>query len=244
MIRQQNVLQAMFVVGIILGASPCVAEPLKAHEIVYETSFKGIPAGRLVLTLTAGNTANTWHYETHALPNALASLVISSSAREQGWFSVTPDGVVPQRYLLESGETSRRHDSDVSYDWTARRITGQVEGATLSLSAPLQLQDVSSIRIAPTQDLLEGREPHEYTMLDGREIKTFVYTRIGSEHLKTALGDFDTVVFSSLGKGADPKGRSWHYWYAPSLGWLPVRIEQREAGSARLVFKARSLHWL
>ena len=244
MIHLRRLLRAVLSVTVILGMSPSIAEPLKAHEIVYETSFKGIPAGSLVLTLTTGSSANAWHYETRALPNVLASLVINSSAREQGWFSVTTDGVIPQHYLLESGEKNSRHNTELSYDWTANHITGQVEGVALTISAPTQLQDVSSIRIAPTQDLLEGREPHEYTLLDGREIKTFVYTRFGSEHLNTALGDVDTVIFNSLRKGADPNGRSWRYWYAPSLGWLPVRIEQREGGSARLVFKARSLHWL
>jgi hypothetical protein len=217
---------------------------LRPHEIVYETSFKGIGAGNLRLTLTAGTTPNSWVYETRAMPNFLASFVVSADAHERSWFLTSAAGVVPQRYLLESSERTPQNNTRLTYDWDKSRVTGQVEDRALDLPIPPSLQDVMSIRLAPTVDLLAGREPREYPMLDGREIKYFVYTRAGNERLKTALGEVDTEVFTSLRKGADASSRSWRYWYAPSLGWLPVRIEQRERGATRLVFKVRSLRWL
>ena len=81
-------------------------------------------------------------------------------------------------------------------------------------------------------------------MLDGRDLKHYVYTRVGTARIPTALGEVDTVIYRSDRKGSNGKGRIWQYWYAPSLGWLPVRIEQREDGNTRMTFTLRALKWL
>jgi len=225
------------------AAAPAAAG-LRAHEIVYRTSFKGISAGDLQLTLKPDAAPDSWLYETRAYPGLLASFVVSSQSRERSWFTVTPSGVRPQRYLLDDGTTSKRENVELSYDWTRGRVSGTVRGAALDLAIEPGMQDVMSIRAAPLVDLLAGREPGEYALLDGREIKRFVYTRTGAERLKTALGELDTVIYTSDRKGSAGGGRTWRYWYAPSLDWLPVRIEQREDGKARLAFAVRSLKWL
>ena len=105
-------------------------------------------------------------------------------------------------------------------------------------------QDVTSIRAALIADLAAGREPREYAMLDGREVKRYVYSKVGTAKVATAIGSVDTVIYRSDRKGSDGHGRVWQYWYAPSLGYLPVRIEQREDGATRMTFTLRSLKWL
>jgi len=220
------------------------AAGLRAHEITYRTSFKGIGAGDLQLTLKPDAAPDSWLYETRAFPGLLASFIINSESRERSAFTVTPSGVQPQRYSLDDGTTSKRENVELTYDWTRGRVTGLVRGSALDLAVEPGTQDVMSIRAAPLVDLLAGREPGEYPMLDGREIKHFVYTRAGAERLKTALGEVDTVIYTSDRKGGDGRGRTWRYWYAPSLGWLPVRIEQREDGKTRLSFAVRLLKWL
>ena len=145
--------------------------------------------------------------------------------------------------MITDGGHDPEHQTDISYDAARHRITGSVGGK--SFDAPLEpgLQDVNSIRAALLVDLLAGREPGEYAMLDGREVKYYVYTRRGTAHLSTDVGEVDTVIYESNRKGTTG-GRTWRYWYAPSLGFLPVRIEQREDGRARLTFTIRALRWL
>jgi hypothetical protein len=225
-------------------AAPAGADGLRAHAIVYRASFKGIGAGELRLTLQPDAQPDSWVYETRAYPSFLASFVVNPDSRERSWFTVTPAGVQPQRYFLDDGTSSHSQDSELRYDWARGRVSGLARGAPLEVPIEPGTQDVMSIRAAPLVDLLAGREPHEYAMLDGREIKRYTYTRAGTARLKTALGELDTVIFTSDRKGSDGRGRTWRYWYAPSLGWLPVRIEQREDGQVRLSFTVRSLKWL
>jgi hypothetical protein len=219
-------------------------EPLRAHQVRYHFSFHGLSGGDLQLTLKAGSEPGSWVYETRAFPSFLARMVVSGDSLERSWFKVTASGVEPERYQLDDGSDKHSDNSDLTYEWSRGRVVGTVRGGALDLPLEPGFQDVMTIRLAPVVDLLAGREPHEYAMLDGRDVKRYVYTRVGTERLQTELGALDTVVITSDRKGSDGKGRSWRYWYAPSKGWLPVRAEQREDGKARMTLTVRSLKWL
>jgi len=236
---------ATLALGLLLGA-PAVAGPavLRAHEISYHFTFHGLSGGDLRLTLKHDTEPDHWIYETRANPSILARLVVSSESLERSWFKVTAEGVEPLRYKLDDGTSKHGDDAEFRYDWEHGRVAGTVRGAALDLATAPGLQDVMSIRAAPMVDLLAGRELHEYAMLDGREIKHYLYKRGRPEKIKTALGEVDTVIVDSDRKGADSHARMWRYWYAPSLNWLPVRIEQREDGQARMILTVRSLKWL
>jgi hypothetical protein len=239
--RAGIVAAALAVLG---SAAPARAEGLRPHDVVYQFLFRGVSGGELELKLTQDTRPGSWIYETHAHPNFLASFFVRPNSIERGWFKVTPTGVEPQRYFLDDGSSDKSNGSDLSYDWVHGRITGQARGRPLDLPIEPGTQDVMSIRAVVLVDLLAGREPHEYTMLDGREFKRYVYTRAGTARLKTDIGEFDTVIFKSDRKDSDGRGRSWQYWYAPSLGWLPLRAEQREDGKTRMTLAIRSLKWL
>ncbi len=228
-----------------LALTPAYAETLRAHEIRYHFSFHGLSGGDLELKLIPGKEPQSWVYETHAFPSFLARLVVNDDSLERSWFRVSPTaGVEPERYELDDGTSKHADDVKLTYDYARKRVVGTARGAALDLEMDPGLQDVMTIRLAPVVDLLAGREPHEYAMLDGREVKHYVYTRSGTERLKTEIGELDTVVITSGRKGADGHGRVWRYWYAPSKGWLPVRAEQQEDGKARMVLAVRSLKWL
>ena len=228
----------------LLASATTAAAGLRPHEIRYRTSFKGISAGDIQLTLKPDAQPDSWLYETRAFPTLLASFVVKPQSLERSWFRVTAQGVEPLRYTLTDGGNDHDEDTDVRYDWGRRHVTGTARGKPLDLAVEAGTQDAMSIRAAMLVELLAGREPREFAMLDGREVKDYVYARAGTAKLKTALGEMDTVMFRSDRKNSDGRGRTWQFWYAPSLDYLPVRIEQREAGQTRLTFVVRSLKWL
>jgi hypothetical protein len=213
---------------------------LTPHVVTYRVAFKGMAAGDLELHLTRVD-GDTWRYETRPRPSVLARLAVSAAARERGTFEVGPRGVRPLDYSLDDGAEGRgRDEASLEYDYAAGRVRGWARGEPLDLELAPGLQDPLSIRAAILLDLLAGRELGEYRMIDGRQVRTYVYRRVGTERLKTAAGEVETVVYTSSRKGADERARTWKYWYAPSLGWIPVRIEQRDRDGPRLVFTLRS----
>ncbi|MBS0393822.1 MAG: DUF3108 domain-containing protein [Proteobacteria bacterium] len=242
-VRAPAAARALAAAWLALAGSAAAADALRPHEVVYQFLFKGVSGGELELRLRPDNRPDTWIYETFAHPNFLASFFVSGDSVERGWFRVTATGVEPERYLLTDGSSKKDNGSDLTYDWARGRITGEARGEPLDLPLEPGTQDVMSIRAAVMVDLLAGREPHEYAMLDGRELKHYVYSRIGNARLKTDIGEYDTVIYESDRKGSDGRGRVWRYWYAPALSWLPLRAEQREDGKARMTLAIRSLRW-
>ena len=218
---------------------------LRAHTIVYRATFMGIGAGTLELTLRPGSAPGTWLYETRANPSFLASFAVNPKSRERCWFELDATGrVAPQRYQVDDGTTTHEDDIELAYDRARGRITGRARGTVVDLPLRPGTQDAMSIRLAVPVDLLAGREPAEYPMIDGGELKHFLFRRVGPERIRTALGELDTIVYTNERKGAGARDRTWRWWYAPSLAWLPVRIEQRQDGKTRLEFEVRSLKWL
>jgi hypothetical protein len=75
------------------------------------------------------------------------------------------------------------------------------------------------------QDLASGVRETRYAVADGGKVKTYLLRVIGHERIETVLGDLDTVVVERRREG---HGRVTLVWCAPTLRYLPVRVEQRE----------------
>src|SRR5450432_3194226 len=115
------------------AAGAAGADSLRAHEISYRFSFRGMGGGDLQLSLRPGAEPDSWIYETRPFPNMLARLVVSPESRERSWFTITPTGVQPQRYVLEDGSGKKSEHSELTYDWTRGRVHGIARGAPLDL---------------------------------------------------------------------------------------------------------------
>ena len=216
---------------------------LRPHVVTYRVSFKGMAAGDLQLRLQR-ESGDVWRYETRPQPSLLARMVVSAQSIERGTFRLAADGVQPLDYSLDDGTAQRGKDeASFEYDRAAGRVRGYARGEPLDLELVPGLQDPLSIRAAILNDLLRGRELGTYPMIDGRQVRNYVYRRVGTETLKTAVGSVETVVYTSAREGADARAKTWKYWYAPSLGWLPVRIHQIDKGQPRLAFEIRSVEF-
>ena len=217
-------------------AQPDPTPTLRPHTAVYRVAFKGIGAGDFELQLRALPAAGHYRYETIPHPALLARLLVSADSREVSEFQVGRHGVVPDSYHLDDGG-SHKDDVRMRYDWERGRVTGTRGGHPLDLELGPGTQDVMSIRAAILYDLAAGKTTAEYPMIDQSEIKTFVYRAVGHETVSTPQGRYDTLVWVSARKGSDGRDKTWKYWYAPALGYLPVRAVQLEDGKPRLVFE-------
>lgn len=211
---------------------------LRAHTAVYKVSFKGISAGEFELRLRALPASGSYRYETIPHPSILARLIVSADSRETSEFHVGEDGVRPLAYHLDDGG-SHKDDVRLVYDWQREKVTGTLGKENLELPLVPGTQDVMSIRAAILYDLAAGKTATEYSMIDQREVKVFIYKSVGHETVSTPQGSYATDVWTSARKGSDGRDKTWRYWYAPALGYLPVRAAQLEDGKTRLLFELK-----
>jgi hypothetical protein len=105
---------------------------------------------------------------------------------------------------------------------------------------PLQpgIQDDLSVQIALMVELLAGRTPAQFLLIDKNTVREYRYTRDREESISTSLGKIDTVVYRSQKKGSP---RMTRFWCAPSRGYIPMRVQQEKDGEIQWSLEIQSL---
>ena len=84
-------------------------------------------------------------------------------------------------------------------------------------------QDAMSLQIASLRNLASGNLKGTVWMIDANKLKEYELHLEGNARLETALGELDTVVYTS--KRVATSDRLTRTWVAPTLGYLPVKAE-------------------
>ena len=86
-------------------------------------------------------------------------------------------------------------------------------------------------------ELLAGRTPDRFLMIDKNTVREYRYTRDGQESIDSPLGKIDTVIYRSQKAGSP---RVTRFWCAPSLGYIPMRVEQTKGDEVQWTMQVRS----
>ena len=215
------------------GAETADAETLSLQPFraTYKVEYRGLSAGELVFTLRRIDDER-FEYFSKPRPSLLARLVVSSNALETTEFELEDGRVRPLRYRLEDGRSATDDDVRMDFDWQRGEVAGVEEDQPVTLELSPGMQDRMSIQIEVMAALRAGREPGTIAMIDGDRIKQYTYTREGTDRIATPVGTFDAVIYSSTRPGSDRVAR---FWYAPELGYVPVRGEQIRKGKLETV---------
>lgn len=209
-------------------SGPSVFQPSK---VTFKAEYRGITAGTIAISLLdAGQGKYT--YESRATAGGLAKLIVHHEIREASTFALENNQIRPLSYVLDDGSADTSKDTRLEFDWKAGVARGQHEDVPLELPLKPDLQDRMSVQVWIMQKLAAGEPLGTIEFIDRDEIKDYQYTNEGTAKIKTAIGDIDTVIYSSTRPNSTRVSR---FWYAPSLGFLPVRAEQQRKGKVETV---------
>jgi len=215
-------LSSVTAVAVAAGPAPFTA----TYDVVY--AGVGVGTSELRLSATGGN---RYAYESRSTPRGVGRLIVGEELRQRSEFVATSEGIRPLRYVFDDGSGGDKRDVALDFDWTARRVTGTAEGKRVDLAAPTGLQDTLSLQIATMQLLADQRPLPVLAMIEKDRIKEYRYVRERTEIVRINGTAYETVVYrSERTSGGDSYTR---LWYAPSIGWLPVKSEQVRKGKVR-----------
>jgi hypothetical protein len=209
---------------------------LAPFTVEFSVDWKGINAGTSSLQLER-LAPGRWRYTSRNNARGLARLVFPGEITQISEFTLN-GGVRPQLFRGDDGSSDTSRDIRLEFDWAAGRVRGVAERQPVDLALQPGLQDPMSVQIALMVDLVAGRTPTGFWLVDKSRIKDYEYRSEGAARLATAAGEFDTVVWTSRRPGSD---RVTRVWYAPSLGYLPVRAERSRGGRTEIAMTLRSL---
>jgi hypothetical protein len=211
------------------------ADELKPFEASYAWMWHGMNVA--VSTLKLEKSGDTWTYSSKSEPRGIGK-VFSERPTQTSILRVTDAGTEPLSYKASDGTSSDKRTVDVKYDWDNKHLTGVYEQTKVDLPLKPGVQDDASVQVAMMVELLRGRTPDHFELLNKDSVREYRYTREGEAKLKTPLGEIQTVVYRSQ-KTNSP--RVTRFWCAPDRGYIPMKVEQKRGDDVEWAMEIQSL---
>jgi hypothetical protein len=211
------------------------AAELKPFEASYAWIWHGMNVA--VSTLKLEQHQDTWVYSSQSDPRGIGRM-FSERPTQQSTLRVTEAGVQPLHYKADDGTSSTKRDADLQFDWEHNRVTGIYEDVKVDMPLRPGTQDDLSVQIALMVELLAGRTPDQFLLVDKNSVREYRYTHEGEESLSTPLGKLDTVIYRSQKKGSP---RVTRFWCDPHQGFIPLRVEQKKGDEIQWTLQVQSV---
>jgi hypothetical protein len=211
------------------------ADELKPFEASYAWVWHGMNVA--VSSLKLERNQDTWVYSSRSDPRGIGKM-FSEHPTQQSTLQVSNAGVRPLHYKADDGTSSTKRDADLQFDWEHNRVTGIYEDVKVDMPLQPGTQDDLSVQIALMVELLAGRTPTQFLLIDKNSVREYRYTREGEESVSTPFGKLDTVIFRSQKKGSP---RVTRFWCAPQQGYIPVRVEQKKDDEVQWAMQVQSV---
>lgn len=224
-----------FTISGLAGNAVAAADELKPFEASYTWIWRGMTVALSTLQLEHSN--DTWVYRSKSEPRGIGHMM-SERPTQQSVLKVTDTGVRPLSYKADDGTPSTKRDADVQFDWEHGHMSGVYEDTKVDMPLSPGIQDDLSVQIAMMVELLKGRTPEKFSLLSGNSVREYRYARDGEETLVTPVGTVKTIIYSSQKQGSP---RVTSFWCAPSLGYIPLRVQQRRDHQVEWTMQVQTL---
>jgi hypothetical protein len=223
-----------------LGAWMFLTAPARADDLKpFQASYNWIWHGMTVAfsTLRVEQQDDKWIYRSKSEPRGIGR-VFAERPIQESMVRVTATGVQPLSYKADDGTASTKRDIDIQYDWVHGHVTGVYEDVRIDLPLQPGIQDELSVQIALMVELLRGRTPERFLLLDKSSVREYHYVREGADTVSTPFGNIEAIIYRSQKEGSP---RVTRFWCAPSRGYIPLRVEQKRQDNIEWSMQIRSL---
>lgn len=221
-------------------ALAAVTSAARADELKpYRATYAGIWHGMTVAVshLDLEHTGDTWTTSSSSSPRGIGRLASGIfPPRQVSVVRVTASGVEPQSFRSAGGD--REKSTDLAYDWKAARVTGLYEGTQVDQALAPGVQDDGSVQLALIVELLAGRTPRSFRMIDRNGTREYQFAREGEATLQTPIGAVATVIYRAQKAGSP---RITRFWCAPQRGYVPLKVEQTRGDDVQWTMEIQSL---
>lgn len=226
----------------VISAGPTSAMP-DAFEATYILRMHGLTLGQVHLRLTRDG--DRYEYRSTMQARGPAALFYRDRIREYSSGMLTDDSVRPETYDYRRTGGSREQDDSIRFGAADGDTVIRYRGETRIDPLPDEALDPMSLHLALMQDVArvdDGRL--RYLIAQPRRARVYAVEIFGEERVETQYGTFDTVRVEVVGEyrikdlaefdladveipPLDDDSRTT-FWFAPELGYLPVRIRHAD----------------
>jgi len=201
-------------------------DAIKPFEANYTVGNNFVTAASAKLSLSGSD--ENWIYSLTIAPSGIFKLSGKGRIEELSTLKYTDNEFQSQSYNHRQLGDKKR-DVGAIFDWQNNQLTFQYRDKddVIELSDPVY--DRFSITLTVRERLRSGFDQLTFQVFDRGRIKSVVFENTGLETLSTKLGELDAYKVRSYNDDGTRK-RTTTTWYAPTLDYLPVKIEQHKQG--------------
>lgn len=218
-------------------ASLAAEAALKPYSAQYRLSMGRIIIGSVDISLQLSE--GHYHYQAFTAPVGLAAVFRKDEITEQSEGRLDDNRVIPLRYQYRHKKPKKSRQVKLEFDWKASHVTNRAADSLWSMEIPQGTQDKFSQQLALMLALYRGEKRAAFQVADGGLLKTYHYTEVERERIKTAAGEHETIRVAR-NKGERPSRAS--FWFAPALNYLPVKVAKHE-DDGDYVMELVSVNW-
>jgi hypothetical protein len=209
------------------AVSAAGADELKPYQAAYHGIWHGMTVAASELKLE--HTGDTWTFSSSSSPRGIGRMASGIfPPRQVSVVHVTAGGVRPQSYKFIGGDESKT--TALTYDWQKQRVTGSYEGTPVDQPLTPKMQDDASVQLALMVELIAGRTPTGFQLIDKNSVREYDFKRDGTATLQTPIGAIATVIYAAQ-KANSP--RITRFWCAPDRGYVPLKVEQTKGSDVQ-----------
>ncbi len=233
----------MALIAFIVGAGapwPAAAQSLQPFSVVYELS-RSVAKAEVAQSLRRGAAENEFVYDSRAQAKGFIALMFPQTPTQASRFLLTEQGIRPLEFTLEDGTNKNEHDASIEFDWAASRARTTYGEKSVDFEIEAGTLDPLTVYVAVMRDLGNGVDAPSYTVVERGRLRSYAFHKQDEERIETQAGVFGTVRYRL------DRSRSKHVtvsWFAPSLGFLPVRMEQWRNGKLKTTMELVSVDGL
>ncbi|MCW8883427.1 MAG: DUF3108 domain-containing protein [Sedimenticola sp.] len=210
---------------LLIASVPATAkQPLKPYTAQYQVSKGSFVIGKAEISLSV-NKQGVYNYRGFTTPVGLAAVFRKDEITEQSEGHVVGDKIVPDHYRYHHKKPKKLREISLSFDWKKKRVANQTADSNWSMDIPTGTQDKFSQQLSLMLSLCQGQKLAEFEVADGGLLKTYRYTEVDRELIRTESGEFNAI---KMARNKEDKPSRTALWFAPSLNYLPVKISKQE----------------
>ena len=233
--RRFRLLLGAFVLCALASTAHAREAPLEPFRGNYDVLRNDVVQGTATISLQRTEDGN-WDFST-----------LTTGTR--GVFGLAGVAISEQSILRWNGDGPElvSYEYDQRAAWKSKRrslyrhggfILSRYDGHEAALAWEPGVLDRHAVVLAIAADLAAGTGTLSYLVADKDKLALQNYRNAGRERTASPAGAYDTVRIERVRENS---GRTTTSWLAPGLGYMPVRVVQREPGGDSMELRLRSL---
>lgn len=204
----------------------------------YSAAYKGREVGMSVFSVQASTDSARLTYSSETRIKGFLRLVSPNPVIDRSEFEVDAGRIVPRRFEFQDGSRKGEDNYTIEFDRAAHKAIIDGEDGRKEIDITPGTLDRGSVQVAMMLNLNRGIALDTYDVVDDDSVETYHYRSDGERTVDTGLGPIEVVTYTQTREGSS---RYTTIDFAPSLDYIPVRLEQFRNGESQSAFVLQSI---